>query len=429
MRDRETTRYRVGLAASCLLVAACVFGLRDLLTAKDRFIGNFWLFAALYATAFAASIAAAAIARRLSAAPIVCAIVLGIVLRFSLVAQTPVLSDDIYRYYWDGKVAANGINPFIYPPEHERLDSLRDAPGRLVNHPYIRTLYPPAAQMFFRVCYAVRPGIVGIKVALVLVDAVLVAALWLLLRVLGRPPGLVLVYGLSPLAILEVGHSGHIDPLGSLFLVLTLLAAMTGRWLLAGLACGVSGAAKIIGGVAGVFFLGRRRLKAAALALGVFLVVYVPYAGAGRRVLSGLGIYAEKMYFNTPFFAIAEAGVGRNLTLVVSAFAVMVVLAHQLWMNRPLPHAVRMGVGALLVFGPVLYPWYCIWVLPLAIATASPAWIVYTGVVVLSYLANVRDAHGGIWGVPCWAMAIEYGLLFGIGIWWHIKSAKVRGDG
>lgn len=392
-----------------------------MLSAKGRFIESFWLFASLYFLVFFASVMAAFSAAALKPPAVFCAVAVGLALRLSLVWQAPVLSDDIYTYYWNGRVAANGINPYLYPPESPQLDSLRDPLSQLVAHRHMRSIYPPIAQMFFDACYRIYPGIHAIKFALVLVDLGLCVALYFLLRANGKPPGLVLLYALSPLAILEVGHSGHIDPLGSLFLVLSLLAALRGRWMLAGIACGASAAAKLVGAVAGVFYLRQRRLWAVLLSVIVFLAAMIPYAGAGRLIFSGLGYYAEKLYFNTPFFAVLEYLVGRDGALVLSGTVFLAVLAWLAWKNPPLLDAARLGVGALLILGPVLYPWYCIWVLPLAIVTARPAWIIYCAAVVFSYLANVRSAHGGVWGTPAWAMFLEYGLLFGVGLYYHFR--------
>ena len=65
----------------------------------------------------------------------------AILFRLTLLFSEPGLSDDIYRYVWDGRVFANGINPFLYPPTSDALAFLRDdALYPRINHPDLPTL-------------------------------------------------------------------------------------------------------------------------------------------------------------------------------------------------------------------------------------------------------------------------------------------------
>ena len=47
-------------------------------------------------------------------------------MRLAVLAAPPYLSSDIYRYVWDGRVAAAGINPYRYIPTDPQLEHLRD---------------------------------------------------------------------------------------------------------------------------------------------------------------------------------------------------------------------------------------------------------------------------------------------------------------
>ena len=70
--------------------------------------------------------------------------------RLLCAASPPVLSDDLYRYVWDGRVQAAGINPYLHAPAAGALHALRDTEVHpRVNHPDVRTIYPPLAQILF----------------------------------------------------------------------------------------------------------------------------------------------------------------------------------------------------------------------------------------------------------------------------------------
>lgn len=76
-------------------------------------------------------------------------LVCALAFRITLLSAQPTLSDDIYRYMWDGKVQSHGLNPYSYPPEAGELEFLRDSYYEGVNHKGVRTIYPPLAQIFF----------------------------------------------------------------------------------------------------------------------------------------------------------------------------------------------------------------------------------------------------------------------------------------
>lgn len=90
----------------------------------------------------------------------------AIAMRLAALAGVPALSNDLDRYAWDGRVQAAGIDPYRYPPVAPQLARLHDPwlwpgpatcrslhhpPGCVrINHPRARTIYPPAAEAWFR---------------------------------------------------------------------------------------------------------------------------------------------------------------------------------------------------------------------------------------------------------------------------------------
>jgi len=427
---------RIIFGSICVLFVASILILRSILGDSGRFNELFRYFLAFYSLAFLCSVCAAVKAAGMDRFTIVCAVLLGIVVRFAFITQEPVLSDDIYRYYWDGRLAAVGVNPFAQPPAAESLEEYRDSYWKLVAHKKVRTIYPPVAQAFFAACYKIRPGVTSIKFALVMADIALIGALACLLAELGKPVRLVLLYAMSPLAILETSHSGHVDALGALLLVVALIFALKSKWIRAGIFCGLSAATKVVGGVAAVFFISRRKWKAAVICALVFLITFIPFIGAGRLLFSGFNSFTGRFFFNAPLVGFVEWSTVKNfpdistsanllimrkVIIALGAAMVLGVAIYQARKGRCLVHGVRVTVGALLLFSPVLYPWYVIWVLPLAIATLSPAWIVFSWVSVLSYFANVNAVKTGQWFVPIWVMAIEFGALLLVALWSYIR--------
>ncbi|MCA1724541.1 MAG: hypothetical protein LC748_09905 [Thermomicrobia bacterium] len=146
--------------------------------------------------------------------------------RLAFVPQTPTVSDDVYRYVWDGRIQAAGINPYRYAPDDPAVARFRDRaiyPG--INRKPVPTIYPPIAEGVFRFIYALHPNSVAwTKLALTLLDLVTAALLVGLLARSGIRPERVLLNAWHPFLLLEVGHSGHIDVVAALFMALALWA-------------------------------------------------------------------------------------------------------------------------------------------------------------------------------------------------------------
>ena len=48
-------------------------------------------------------------------------IVCALAFRFSLAGLNPSLSDDLFRYMWDGRILSHGINPYSHIPSDSDL--------------------------------------------------------------------------------------------------------------------------------------------------------------------------------------------------------------------------------------------------------------------------------------------------------------------
>ena len=356
----------------------------------------------------------------------------GILLRAGLLPAAPALSEDIYRYMWDGWVQVNGVNPFVHPPSAPLLAPLRLDWWPLINHADVPTIYPPGAQIVFLLLAALGPGRLLFKLAWLAAD---ILAARLLAGLAGdgvRGRRALLLYLWSPLLLVEVAWSGHVEPLG--------IAAMLGAVALARRADGTPpireatsradpveavparprrsllGSGALIGlGVslklvplAVVPALWRRYGAAAAgLAVAVPAILYVPYRAAGASLFEGLRTYADVWAFNAGLFRLLEplpgpAGVPRTLaTLIVVAVAGWAAAR-----RYELERALYWTIGAALLLSPTIHPWYLLWILPFACLRGGPGWFLYTGTVFLAYAG--RDAYltGGAWPEPVWLSAL-----------------------
>lgn len=385
--DRPDPFARPGLLVATIVAALAVYGLAAGVVLRCRPLGR-WAFALVLLVAVGA--------------------------RLALAAHAPTLSDDAYRYVWDGRVQAAGINPYRYPPESPALAGLRDeAIYAQVNRKFAPTIYPPAAQGFFRAAYAVQPdSIRWTKVALVLVDAVAICLLGLLLARFGRPPERALLYAWHPLALVEVGHSGHIDVLAVALLLGSLLLTLRGRPLAAGVALAGATLVKFYALVALLPLLARGRARLVGALLVTAGLAYLPFLGVGTRVLGYLPGYLEEEGFESGsrFYLLRVLGAespAALLTYELLAAAILAGLALAVWRRRggePESIALLLVVG--LALATPAYPWYAL--LPLALLPLAGPRVLAAGsfLAASAFLLYVQQKAPGN---PVWPLHVVWG--------------------
>ena len=152
-------------------------------------------------------------------------LVFAVIFRITMWFSAPSLSDDIYRYLWDGHVQLSGINPYIFAPNSDELLEIRNDIFPLVNHRDIPTIYPPLAQIFFAFCALIGKSVGIFKAFLLFVEGLLCLLLVRLLIDRKMDPRRIIFYAWHPLTLIEIAGSGHIDVLG-IFLMMAFLFSL-----------------------------------------------------------------------------------------------------------------------------------------------------------------------------------------------------------
>lgn len=360
----------------------------------------------------------------------------GLLSRALLVAVPPSPEADIHRMIWEGRVPSVGADPYRHAPDDPELAELAAALPETytgVNYWKLPAIYPPAAQLFFRVttAFSVHPSVM--KAALVLVEGFLVLALVLLLRRRGLPAGLVVLYVWNPLPLTEIAGGGHVDALGVALLGLGILAAESARPAAAACLAALSGLSKIVGGVLLPFLLFPARREARGLlrvllaALGTTALVTLPFLtpglldrGLGARLgemTESLWLFARHWRFNESGFLLFEALFGEYGRLAVLAFAVA-LLAVLLYRRVEPALAVPLLAGAVFLLSPVAHPWYFLWALPFMVLHPErrvllAATLALSGTLVFAYWAPWNIPLGEPWFLP-WPIRLAEFLPAGL---------------
>lgn len=353
--------------------------------------------------------------------------ILGCALCFRLILwpAAPSLSDDIYRYVWEGRVVASGHNPFALAPDAPELEHLRDGTIHpLVSRPRLTAIYPPLAQLMFAAAVAVDDSVAAMKGAFLLFDCATVGLLLLTLRSLGKSPLQAAVYALNPLVIVEFSGSGHLDSAGIFFMVLALYCFTQRRRLWAAGALALAFLVKLLPALL-LPVVGRsRKLSSAAVFAAVAAAGALPFLDAGRGLYATLTVYADNWLFNGSLYNLIFLLIPDNQDARRVAAVLFCLCAAAWWYRlrdaneRSGPDAVfrqcQFLLGLALAFTPVLHPWYMCWMVPILAIAPCRAWLLFSGLVFSAYWVLRDFEAAGLWRESPAVLLFEYLPLYGL---------------
>ena len=329
-------------------------------------------------------------------------------LRLPLIVSPPFLSTDVYRYVWDGRVQAEGINPYRYLPADPALASLRDdlVYPRINRADYAPTIYPPTAQLVFASVGYLWSSVAGTKATMVGFEALTVFCLLRLLAAARLPAERVLIYVWNPLPVWAFAGNGHVDAAAIGLLSTALLLRVRHRDGWAGVAFGLAILVKFLPAVvAPVLWRRRAGWLMAGAAMVTMIALYGLYGSVGTRIFGFLNTYGSEEGYDTGEGFWLLAGIARLMPLpptavyLYKAATVTMLAGVAAWfalVRRPDdPVALCAAAGttmALLTFAiSPHYPWYFAWLaMPCVLApTPSVLWMATSPI--LLYLDTFGD--------------------------------------
>jgi len=331
-----------------------------------------------------------------------------ILLRVTLAGTSP--SDDVYRYVWEGRVQQAGLSPYVVPPDDARLSHLRDDAWTRINHPDFPAIYPPLAQLQFRLAAAIHPSVYLIKGIHVVWDVLIVAVLAAMLRRRGRTPHLAAAYGLCPLVLAAFAVEGHLDSLMLLLTLLSIEAFDRRRLLWAGIALGSAVAAKTIVLALLPWFI-LRSWRVAVIALAVTALWYVPFGTTGLDGLANLLRFGEMEEFFSFLGSLHVLDLdtdGGRLAAVAGLVATCLLAALRM---RDVVRYGMVALSAVLLTLPVVHYWYVTWVLAFTPLAFRWAWPIAAAAFATYFEAAVIAEATGTWLMPAWTSVVTWVIV------------------
>lgn len=385
-------------------------------------------------------------------------ILLAVLIRIPFLFFSPNLSDDYYRFIWDGHLTAHLQNPFENVPSETDLSNIPEKQF-LLNEVYRNqndkffkegighysknnpTVYPLVNQIFFAIAASIGKdnlflNVFILKLILFIFDILLIQLLIKLLNWLKKPPELVKLYAFNPLVIIEILGNVHFEGATIYFMLLGVWYLHKNKWF-AGLVYGLGVGIKLIPLIALPLFYKRLSTRKLILffwlILGLIFLMFLPFANVNLNSTFGDGIrlYFNKFEFNgsiyylerfigektAGFNAIQTIGI-INSTLILITIILIAFFSKKNLLKQVFPN-ILLALSIFYSFSSIVHPWYIIYILTFAILSGYHYGLVWSILVFTSYYSYQQNDVIE----PIWLTTFSYFIIFIIAIF-ELRNSK-----
>lgn len=355
-------------------------------------------------------------------------VIVFLVLRIPFFFNLPELSDDFYRFLWDGMLLNEGINPWGRIPIKEELVNFRNPEMARtllenMNSAAYASVYPSVNQIFFGIAYFFAGNSILNGVNVIRAGIVLVELSFYLFMVFRNPKErrVSSVYLLCPLTIIEGVGNLHFEAVAVPLMAIALSEFVPSRYFRVAIPWSVSVATKLLPLILGPMlfykFPKRRRysfLIVSSISIFLLLALIQPWASLSN-LGSGLGLYFRNFEFNASIYylvrVLLEPAMGYNPIAYIGPALGIIAAIIILFISYTRRKANIMELGLVIftiyyLFSTTVHPWYLLPVVFFALCSGRVFILVWAYAVWLSYTHYLGDL-----GPKWWALLIEYGLL------------------
>jgi hypothetical protein len=360
-----------------------------------------------------------------------------------LANKTPIWSEDVYRFMWDGRMSAQGVNPYQHTPadwaQSQAISANDSLLLRSMNSPDYYSVYPPVKQFFFYLSAWVSPDnlqgqLDALKAILVLGILLSALAMQRLLRDFSGNTSHLHWLLFNPLLLTEALVNGHFEVWQLSFLLLSLwLLLCYKKWLFSAFLLALASLVKLIPLMflpIIVRYLGwKKGIAFSMAALGLTGFAFLPFYD-GEMVLNiykSINLYFQHFEFNAfLYYLFRELGFawkGYNMIADTGPFMAILLMGVLLWISfrqkmgdqAGLLHSLFIALAAYFFLATTVHPWYIITVLGLGIMVYANTAVLWTCLTFFSYHAYT---DGGVMENTVWSI-VSYLILVSLHLYWY----------
>lgn len=362
------------------------------------------------------------------------AIALAVLIRILAIFILPQLSDDIYRFIWDGKLLLSGYNPYAWIPSEvlsENLAGVDTALYEQLNSPNYYSVYPPLTQLIFLAgawTESIYTSSLIYKLLLFIAEMGSFYLIYKLLAVANLRSSRLLIYALNPLIILEIMGNLHFEGFMVFSVLLTFWMLNTKKYIPAGLAIATGVGLKLIPLLFTPIYwayskFGKRLFIATAL-FCILLFLPILFGSSISKFGSSVDLYFGKFEFNASIYYllryVGDYFTGYNLIRYIGILPILALAAISIKYMRakdnlqkgiiPLANAILLCYSLYLFTTTTVHPWYLSILIVCSVFSSFRYAIIWSGMIILSYSHYDHGAFEEQYGL----IALEYLLVFGV---------------
>ena len=382
---------------------------------------------------------------------------ISIIFRLLFLLAIPNLSQDFYRFIWDGRMLFEGLNPYISLPENyithgispiNQAETLYKGMGVLNGSHY--TNYPPINQLCFLLAAmlannSIIGAVIVMRILIILADVGIIIIGKKLLTKLNLPTKNIYLYALNPFVIIELTGNLHFEPVMLFFFIASMYFLYKERWIVAAILLALSVSVKLIP----LFFLPLffqwfikrnkqlniyKLIAFYSIAIGVTLLLFIPFYTEEliNNYSNSVGLWFRNFEFNASFYYIfREIGywfrgyneiaiIGKILPIIsVSILLVFTFLKDNTSIIK-LFTSMLLSLSCYYFMSTTVHPWYLATPIIICVFTKYRFPIIWSLVIILSYEAYANTP----WKENLLLVTVEYTIVFGFLIWESIKKTK-----
>ncbi|PIQ16383.1 MAG: mannosyltransferase [Flavobacteriales bacterium CG18_big_fil_WC_8_21_14_2_50_32_9] len=373
----------------------------------------------------------------------------GILFRIIFIVAIPNLSQDFYRFIWDGRMLLNGFNPYLFTPESfiqngelpiNQAQELYKGMGQLNGSNF--TNYPPINQLCFVLANlfssnSILGSVIVMRIQIILADIGILYFGKKLLEQLHLPVSAIFLYFLNPFIIIELTGNLHFESVMLFFLVWSLYLLHAGKWKTAAVVLACSIAVKLIPLLFLPLFYQRFKLKQLIIFYGIILttvvLLYLPFFNATfiTNYTQSVGLWFKTFEFNASFYYLARAigyqisgynqiaVIGKIIPLLVISIILIITFFRENKTSIQLITAMLFSLSIYFFLSTTVHPWYVASLVLLSIFTKFRFALVWSFIIILSYHAYANN----VFNENLRVVGLAYTLLF-LFIFWEIRMRQ-----
>lgn len=384
--------------------------------------------------------------------------VLAFSFRLLFLFSIPNLSQDFYRFLWDGRMILQGFNPYVHTPESfiingtspvYQAQELYNGMG-ILNASHF-TNYPPLNQLCFVIAglFAGKSILGSVIVLRLMIIAADFGTLYFgkkLLHKLNIPVNTIFWFILNPFIIIELTGNLHFESVMIFFLIWSLYLFQVGKWRFSAVIFAFSISIKLIPLIFlplffNWFFNGKLSIKDwrlhslefknlfffYSLIIFITLILFIPFYSLAfiQNYTQTVILWFQDFEFNASLYYVArtigylfrgynEIGlIGKIFPVIIFLFVLYTTFFRKNKSIKELILSMFIVLSFYYFMSTTVHPWYIATLLILSLFTKYKFPLVWSFAAILSYLAYANSDNTE----NLWVISLEYILVYGFLIW------------